>query len=357
MKISQLCIPNMYSLNIADFTKITNQELMIATGVYRKECSGVFGYAHIGAVIMRNLHNFLAEEFENQGIQEVNFGLLQKVSDWEESGRFETYQKYMILTQKGRMCLAPTHEEAALKLIKDINPKYSSLPLGFFQIGKKFRGHRPSNSPRTAIEFEMADAYMLHAHDDQSNESVNRLKKVVESFFKRFDISVHYKPNGNYIPVWVNSQGINTEVAKIQLEGTELSEKMGITYKDQTSVNKPFNLICAGMGMGRALEMIVSTHRDDKGINWPDEIRPFYLGIIPVNGTAEERETIENLRKKYKEKGKKSIIHDGSYSLGRRIREIDLIGCAEKIIVGKRELESGELFIEQREGTKRRITL
>lgn len=376
MKWSQFCISDTSRSNYGDFSYVSHQKLMRTAGIYRKECSGVFGYSHLGALLRRKVYNYLSETFEDFGCQEVNFGILENISDWEATGRFERYHNYMILIEGRRMCLAPTHDEMALRYIGDICPTYDSLPLRFFQIGKKFRNHNPRDNPKTAIEFEMADCYMFHRYDDSGIESIELGLKIIDSIFSRLGLKIYYTNKGNHTPIYVEDkregnllQHLRTldsdktyyltglEVAKIQVEGTEWADRLNVKYHDSDNIARPFNLICMGIGVGRILEAIVSEYRDERGLNWPDLLRPFDLGIIPINISSEEMIAAEILSKRYEEFGRKSIIHDKRLPLGRRLKDVDLIGCSKKIVIGTNELRNMKAMLEFRNGSREEISL
>jgi prolyl-tRNA synthetase len=376
MKWSQFCIPDTSRSNYGDFSQISHQELIRTAGIYRKECSGVFGYSHLGALLRRKIHNHLSSSFEDFGCQEVNFGLLEKVLDWEITGRFERYHNYMILIEGGRMCLAPTHDEMALRYIGDICPTYDSLPLSFFQIGRKFRNHTPRNNPKMAIEFEMADCYMFNEYNDPGIESVELGLRIIENFFSKLGLRIYHTKKGNHTPIYVEDkrEGVllhnlrtsncdkacslmGLEVAKIQIEGTEWSERLNIRYHDSNNIARPFNLVCMGVGIGWVLEAVVSKYRDEKGLNWPEILRPFDLGIIPVNISSEEMIIAEILSKRYEAFGRKSVIHDKRLPLGRRLKDVDLIGCSKKIVIGTIELKNKKAILEFRNGLKEEISL
>src|SRR5207237_4376364 len=78
------------------------------------------------------------------------------------------------------------------------------------------------------------------------------------------------------------------EVGNIFAFGTYYSDKMRATFIAEDGTHKPFVGGSYGIGVGRAVQTIIETHYDDKGIVWPPQVAPYHVHVValPVNAEA-----------------------------------------------------------------------
>ena len=72
------------------------------------------------------------------------------------------------------------------------------------------------------------------------------------------------------------------EVGNIFAYGTYYSDKMNATFLAEDGTRKPFVGGSYGIGVGRAVQTIIETHHDDKGILWPIAVAPYQVHVIAL---------------------------------------------------------------------------
>ena len=65
---------------------------------------------------------------------------------------------------------------------------------------------------------------------------------------------------------------------------------------------------CYGLGISRVVAAAIEQHHDKDGIVWPQNIAPFQLVIIPINGhrSPTVKEAAENLYQQFTKNGQKA---------------------------------------------------
>lgn len=145
-------------------------QLLIRAGYLHKVGSGL--YASL-PLLTRTLHKLEALIREELGpvAQEVSLPALQSAALWRQSGRWDAYRAeglmFAVQDRAGReLALAPTHEEVAAALAREVVGSYRDLPLSVYQIGRKFRDElRPRAGLLRTREFTMKDGYSFHADE------------------------------------------------------------------------------------------------------------------------------------------------------------------------------------------------
>jgi prolyl-tRNA synthetase len=72
------------------------------------------------------------------------------------------------------------------------------------------------------------------------------------------------------------------EVGNIFAYGTYYSDKMNATFLAEDGTRKPFVGGSYGIGVGRAVQTIIETHHDERGILWPMAVAPFQVHLIAL---------------------------------------------------------------------------
>jgi len=134
------------------------------------------------------------------------------------------------------------------------------------------------------------------------------------------------------------------EVGNIFKLGTYYSEKMGATYLAQDGTRKPFVMGSYGIGVGRAVQTIIETSRDERGIIWPFAVAPFEVHVVALPMTeATVREAAESLVATLEHDGVQVLFDDREESAGVKFADADLIGIPVRVTVSKRGLAAGTI--------------
>jgi prolyl-tRNA synthetase len=139
------------------------------------------------------------------------------------------------------------------------------------------------------------------------------------------------------------------EVGNIFAYGTYYSDKMNATFVAEDGTRKPFFGGSYGIGVGRAVQTIIETHHDDKGIVWPAQVAPYHVHVIalPVNDDqvrAKADALVAEL-----EKGDVEVLYDDrDETAGVKFADADLIGIPLRVTVSKRNLKENAAELKLR---------
>lgn len=145
------------------------------------------------------------------------------------------------------------------------------------------------------------------------------------------------------------------EVGNIFKLGTYYSDKMGATYLAQDGTRKPFVMGSYGIGVGRAVQTIIETNRDDRGIVWPFAVAPFHVHVVGLPmSDANVKQTAEALVASLERDGVDVLFDDRDESAGVKLADADLIGIPLRVAVSKRGLAAGTIEVKLRNETEAR---
>lgn len=168
------------------------------------------------------------------------------------------------------------------------------------------------------------------------NVNPDRDLKVEEYLDLRFVLEGELSPDGQGVIKF--TKGI--EIGHIFKLGTRYSESMNATILDQNGRSIPVIMGCYGIGVSRLLSAIVEQQADDRGVNWPRNIAPYEVHLIPVNMKAEDQTSLsEDLYTELKQAGLSVLMDDRNERVGVKFADSDLIGLPVRITVGKKASE------------------
>jgi prolyl-tRNA synthetase len=139
------------------------------------------------------------------------------------------------------------------------------------------------------------------------------------------------------------------EVGNIFAYGTYYSDKMNATFLAEDGTRKPFVGGSYGIGVGRAVQTIIETHNDDKGIVWPPQVAPYHVHVLalPVNDEG-VRAKSEALVADLGHRGIEVLYDDRDESAGVKFADADLIGIPLRVTVSKRNLKENAAELKLR---------
>jgi prolyl-tRNA synthetase len=143
------------------------------------------------------------------------------------------------------------------------------------------------------------------------------------------------------------------EVGNIFAFLTYYADKMNATYLADDGTRKPFYFGSYGIGVSRAVQTIIETNHDEKGIIWPFSVAPFEVHVValPMND-ATVRTAAEALVGALEEKGVEVLFDDREESAGVKFADADLIGIPFRVTVSKRSLQSKSVELKARASTE-----
>ncbi|HKY50066.1 MAG TPA: proline--tRNA ligase [Candidatus Limnocylindria bacterium] len=186
-----------------------------------------------------------------------------------------------------------------------------------------------------------------------ANKRDTHLRNVVaDRDFKGERVDVHDVREGDLCPrcqtgTLAIKRGV--EVGNIFAYGTYYSKKMNATFLDADGTRKLFVGGSYGIGIGRAVQTIIETHHDDKGIIWPITVAPFHVHVIALPSNDEQvRNAADALVTDLERAGVEVLYDDREETAGVKFADADLIGIPFRATVSKRSLKEDKVELKPR---------
>lgn len=374
----------------ADETAL-NARLLIQAGFVYKIMAGVYAYTPLGLRVLENIKQIVREEMNAVGGQELIMTSLQNPEVWKTTTRWsddvvDVWFKSK-LKDETEVGFGWSHEEPIMEMMQHFVNSYRDLPTSVYQFQTKLRNElRAKSGIMRGREFVMKDMYSLHASaedlEQYYNSVIEAYKKVYERIGLGDDTYVTFASGGAFTKfshefqtvcdagedilylhreknVAVNEEvlddaiaelGINkdelekvksAEVGNIFNFGTEKAEQMKIYFTDADGKQKPLYLASYGIGVTRAMGVIVEKFADDKGIVWPESVAPAKVYLVRIGGD----EAVKHADELYEEltgKGIEVLYDDRDERPGAKFADSELMGIPYRVTVSDRLIEAGK---------------
>ena len=383
--------------------KIISHQLMLRSSMIRQHTSGIYTWLPLGFKVLKNIENIIRNNQDEIGCNEMLMSTIQSSELWKKSGRYADYGKEMLrITDRhdNDLLYGPTNEEVITDLFSDYVNSYKGLPKYLYHIQWKFRDEiRPRFGVMRGREFLMKDAYSFDLTEEAAFETY---KKFFRSYLKTFldlglqpipvkaatgaiggDLSHEFQILANtgeselaYDSKLVDSnlyEKSYEEITTMYSASDEMIDKsksdviigrgieVGHIFNFGTKYTKPLECFVLnqdgkritpymgsyGIGVSRLTAAIIEAFHDEKGIKWPINISPFKINIImqPNSDYVSDVESIYNLLiTKYDNVS----LDDRDLSIGRKIKDSELIGIPWTLIIGNNFKEKGQIELISR---------
>ncbi len=377
-----------------------SHQFLLRGGFVHMLTSGVYSYLPLGLKVLRRIEHIIREEMTSAGAIELFLPCLQPIELWKQTGRDEVLKDVMIkfTDNRGRaMCLGPTHEEVITDLVKNHVQSYRQLPVTLYQIQTKFRDElRARFGIVRACEFVMKDAYSFDRDLEGLKRNYQLMYQAYQNIFRRCgldaviteadsgamggdmsheflvtapigeDTILHCPSCQNYCSVFgERAEGVKCpkchqgtlkgqvaiELGHIFQLGTKYSQAQHAQFLDEDGKQKPMIMGCYGIGVSRVIAAIIEKHHDERGIQWPSEVAPFDVEIVPLPAGNETGEIMDLAERYYRDLAKAGcdvLWDDRPETAGVKFNDADLIGIPVRVIIGKRNLAAGKVEIKDR---------
>jgi prolyl-tRNA synthetase len=124
-----------------------------------------------------------------------------------------------------------------------------------------------------------------------------------------------------------------SEVANVFDLGQKFTKAFNLKYLDKNGQQQYPIMGCYGIGISRAMGVIVEKHHDDKGITWPKSVAPFPAHLISLQGGEE---FASKLYQSLLKNGIEVLWDDSQRSAGKKFADSDLIGLPIRLLVSER---------------------
>ncbi|HLZ15133.1 MAG TPA: His/Gly/Thr/Pro-type tRNA ligase C-terminal domain-containing protein, partial [Candidatus Saccharimonadales bacterium] len=152
-------------------------------------------------------------------------------------------------------------------------------------------------------------------------------------------------PDGNPL---IERKGV--EVGNIFQLGYHYTKLMqGAEYTDEQGKRQQYYMGCYGIGIGRTLATIVETHRDERGIVWPENIAPFRVYLASIGESDAVVQQGEEIYKALTDAGV-AVLYDDRLEAraGEKFADADLLGLPYRLVVSDKTLAGKQFELKKR---------
>lgn len=361
-----------------------NAQLLIRAGYVYKEIAGAYSYLPLGLRVLEKIKQIVREEMDAIDSQELIMTSLQNKAVWEKSGRWSDEKVdvwFKSALQDGtEVGFGWTHEEPIVDMMQQYIQSYKDLPVSLYQFQTKMRNElRAKSGVMRGREFVMKDMYSFHA---SAEDLADYYEKTIEAYRRVYsrlgvgeDTYVTFASGGAFTKfshefqticeagedfIYLHREknlGVNEEVLddamqelgvnKDEMEriksaesgnifnfGSQKGEEMGLYFTDKDGIQKPVYLGSYGIGITRAMGVIVEKFADDKGIVWPEAVAPYRVYLVQIG--KESTNLAEKLYKELQDKGIEVLYDDRDERPGTKFADAELLGIPYRVTVSDR---------------------
>ncbi|MEV4654593.1 proline--tRNA ligase [Micromonospora sp. NPDC049301] len=172
--------------------EVPSHRLLLRAGYIRRAAPGGYTWLPLGKLVLDRITEVVRGELIAIGDQEVHFPALLPAEPYRTSGRWTEYGDdiFTLADRRGaEHLLAPTHEEMAALLVKDLFTSYRDFPVTLFQVQTKFRDEaRPRAGLLRGREFLMKDAYSFDLDEEGLRAAYRRHRAAYRRIFDRLGL-------------------------------------------------------------------------------------------------------------------------------------------------------------------------
>ena len=356
--------------------------------------------------MIEKIKNIVREEMNAIDSNELIMTTLQRKEIWEKTGRWDESVVDIWFKTKlqddTEVALAWSHEEPIVEMMKQYIQSYKDLPVSLYQFQTKMRNElRAKSGIMRGREFVMKDMYSFHATKEDLEayyeKSIEAYKRVYDRLgigdetyvtfasggaFTKFShefqtvcdagedvIYLHREKN-----IAVNEEVLDDAIIELGVKreemeavktaemgnifnfGTQKTDEMGMYYTDKEGKQQSLYIGSYGIGITRAMGVIVEKMSDDKGIVWPKNIAPYlvYLVSIGEEGTKKADEFYEMLAEHKIE----VLFDDRDERPGTKFADSELLGIPYRVTVSDKAVSNGSYELTERAtGETKMLTL
>ncbi len=379
-----------------------NAQLLIKAGFVYKEMAGVYAYLPLGIRVIDKIKQIVREEMNNIGADELIMTSLQRKELWEKTDRWDDEKVDVwfksALKNGTEVGFGWSHEEPISEMMKQYINSYRDLPVYVYQFQTKLRNElRAKSGIMRGREFVMKDMYSYSISDEAHEKFYDAIKDAYLKSFERMGIGEDtfftFASGGAFTQfshefqticeagedvcyldkekrIAINEEVYTDEVIKqLGLDKTKLekvktaevgnifsfgsskSEDLDLYFTDQNGEKKPVILGSYGIGITRAMGIIVEKYNDENGIIWPEAVAPFKFHIVSIANSIDD-ESYKKSEELYNEliKMGEEVLWDDRMEVrpGEKFSDADLIGLPNRIVVSQKSLEKGGYEIKKR---------
>jgi threonyl-tRNA synthetase len=354
-------------------------------------------YTPRGTVIIEEIKNALKDISKRYDMMQVSIPHLAKIELYEISGHAQKFDEELFRVKSHydqEFVLKPVNCPHHTQIYASKPRSYRDLPLRYIEQTMQYRDEKPGQigGLQRTRGFTVDDGHTF-CRVDQIEQEAATLVEVVQDFYKSLGlwgehwVSLSVRDPGTpdkyigdladwdmaemmldkvarrynldakrmvgeaalYGPkidfMFKDSLGRQTQLATIQLDFA-MPKRFGLSYTDQDGKEQaPVMIHRAILGSFERFIMLLIEHFAGKFPLWlaPEQIR-----LVTVNQEKVIVEFAEKIVKQAKELNLRITLDDSNESVGKKIRNAELMKIPYVVVIGEKEVNSGELGVRIR---------
>ena len=358
---------------------------------WQEEAPGMVFWHNDGWTIYTQLEKFVREKLGNYDYDEVKGPLMMDRSLWERSGHWEKYADAMFTTEseKREYAIKPMNCPGHVQIFNQGLKSYRDLPLRMAEFGCCHR-NEPSGALHGLMRvrgFTQDDAHIFCTEEQILAEVGGCIDMIYDTYktfgFEQIVVKLSTRPEKRVgsEEIWdkaekaladaLNSK--NIEFSYLPGEGAFYGPKIEFTLHDcldrawqcgtvQLDFSMPARLGSTYVAENGERKVPVMIHRAILGSieRFIGILTEEYAGLFPLwlaptqavvmNITDNQADYCQNVVKKLKENGFRAKSDLRNEKIGFKIREHTLRRVPYLLVVGDKEMETGEIAVRSRKG-------
>lgn len=386
MRVSQLFTRTSKTAPADEVAK--NAQLLIRAGYVHKEMAGVYAYLPLGIRVIEKIKQIVREEMNAIGSNELIMTGLQRKDVWEQTGRWDDEVVDIWFKTKLKdgtdLGLGWSHEEPIVEMLKSHIKSYKDLPISLYQFQTKLRNElRAKSGIMRGREFVMKDMYSFHGSAEELEayyqQTIEAYKRVYARLGLGDDTYVTFASGGAFTQfshefqticdagediiylhrernIAINEEVIDDAVKELNISRDELekvktaevgnifnfgsakTDDMGLRYTGKDGQLQSIFMGSYGIGITRAMGVIVEKMADDKGLVWPEAVAPYRVYLATIGDVSEQADALYS---ELTEKGVEVLYDDRDARPGDKFADADLLGIPHRIVLSPKLVEQG----------------
>jgi threonyl-tRNA synthetase len=350
-----------------------------------------------GTILRQEIDRFIWELRERHGYQRVTIPHITKKELYEKSGHWEKFSEelFKINSREGReYALKPMNCPHHTQIFDRKPHSYREMPQRYAETTMVYRDEQSGElgGLTRVLSITQDDAHVFCRHN-QVKEEFLKIWDIVDVFYKAFGFKLRVRLSfrdpaapEKYLgtsEIWDKAEGELRAMAeergadffegpgeaalygpKLDFMGSNAAGREWQVATIQLDMNIPerFDLVCTNEKGER--ERIVMIHAAIAGSlercaailiehysgAFPLWLSPEQVAILPVS--EKHADYAKELHQKLKAAGIRSVLQDENDSLGKKIRNVKQSKLPYFVVIGDKEVESGNLPLENRAGEK-----
>ena len=382
-----------YLLQLEEAEKRDHRKIGKALDLFhwQEEAPGMVFWHNDGWTIYTELEKFVREKLRSFDYDEVKGPLMMDRSLWEKSGHWDKFSGGMFTTEseKREYAIKPMNCPGHIQIFNQGLKSYRDLPLRMAEFGCCHR-NEPSGSLHGLMRvrgFTQDDAHIFCTEDQITAEVGGCIDMVYETYktfgFDKIVVKLSTRPEKRVgsDEIWDKAEkalaavllekGIEFEY--LHGEGAFYGPKIEFTLHDcldrawqcgtvQLDFSMPSRLGASYIAESGERQVPVMIHRailgslerfigiliEEYAGQFPTWLAPNQ--VVVMNITDNQAEYVQNLAKTFKSHGIRVISDLRNEKIGFKIREHTLKRIPYLVVVGDKEMESGEIALRTRKG-------